>query len=121
MRLWFRLALAFGCTVRELDARMDIEEFNWWLAFSMIEPFGAIHDERRSAIESIASLAPYMKKTHNLEIEDVSGYLQNCADVGTDKASKRMIRESKAHAALSAFVVQPNVRRVDKDDKGVKE
>ena len=38
--MWFRLALALGSTVRELQQRMDGREFSEWLAYYQISPFG---------------------------------------------------------------------------------
>ncbi|MCK9570000.1 DUF4035 domain-containing protein [Candidatus Pacearchaeota archaeon] len=37
---WFRLALAFGTPVRELQEKMSSIEFAEWIAYSNIEPIG---------------------------------------------------------------------------------
>jgi hypothetical protein len=36
----FRLALALGMTVKELEQRMTSEELTEWMAFYTLEPFG---------------------------------------------------------------------------------
>lgn len=40
MRFQFRLALALGCTRRELLARLSARELAEWMAYEMLEPFG---------------------------------------------------------------------------------
>lgn len=37
----FRLALALGCTVRELGERITSRELAEWQAYAMLEPFGS--------------------------------------------------------------------------------
>lgn len=49
----FRLALALGCTVKELLASMSKEEFFEWIAYYKIEPWGSVVDGYRNA--SVAS------------------------------------------------------------------
>lgn len=54
-RFAFRLALHFGCTVRELAERMDSAEFGEWIAFAALEPFGSrIEDLRAGTIATAA-------------------------------------------------------------------
>ena len=48
--LWFRLALALGIPVRELQGRMDAREFGCWAAFQTIEPFGDARGDMQAAI-----------------------------------------------------------------------
>lgn len=38
--MWFRLALAMGSTVAEIQRRMSSSEFSEWAAFDRIEPIG---------------------------------------------------------------------------------
>lgn len=47
--MWFRLALAWGCTVREAQDRCDSNEFTEWLAFWKLNPFGPDIDDQRAA------------------------------------------------------------------------
>lgn len=46
----FRLALAIGCTIRELEARMDSREFAEWEAYFAIEPWGEERADLRAAL-----------------------------------------------------------------------
>jgi len=45
--MWFRLATAWGCTIREAQARCDSREFSEWLAFDELEPSGKHLDDLR--------------------------------------------------------------------------
>lgn len=44
-----RLALAWGCTVREAQARCTSAEFSEWLAYWNIEGWGTRKDDERAA------------------------------------------------------------------------
>lgn len=46
----FRLALALGCTVRELGERLDAAELTEWLAFYALEPWGTHPADVRAAL-----------------------------------------------------------------------
>lgn len=48
--MWFRLAALWGCTVREAQRRCDAREFNEWLAYYRLEPWGEERDDLRSGI-----------------------------------------------------------------------
>ena len=48
-RFLFRLALALGKTVGQLGRELDSRELTEWMAFDMIEPFGAWRDDFRVA------------------------------------------------------------------------
>ncbi len=45
--LWFDLALALGCSVREAQARIDSAEFAEWAAYQARRPFGPATDDLR--------------------------------------------------------------------------
>lgn len=57
----FRLALALGCTVSELTARLSSKELVEWWAYSNLEPWGDRRADLRSAIQAYASAAPWSK------------------------------------------------------------
>ncbi len=107
----FRLSLAFGIPVSELFERLTTDEFEWYMAFASIEPFGAIHDERRMAMTALASLAPYSKK--ELGLADMSSFLDDCADVGTDAPTQERARVQKAEAVMRAFTAMPGWTQVE--------
>lgn len=46
----FKLALALGRTVSELEQTMSCREFSQWAAFYAVHPFGAERDNLHSAI-----------------------------------------------------------------------
>jgi hypothetical protein len=46
----FRLALSMGCTIRELEARMNSREFSEWMAYYGIEPWGEERGDLRVAM-----------------------------------------------------------------------
>lgn len=102
-----------GIPVSEMKERISDDEFEWYLAFSMIEPFGAIHDERRTMTGAISSLSPYLKKGKGLGLEDMSPYLEDCPDIGTDKESRDRAKAAKAEAVLRSFVSQRGWRKVE--------
>jgi hypothetical protein len=45
--MWFRLALAWGCTVPEAQARCNSNELTEWMAFSRLEPWGGEAEDLR--------------------------------------------------------------------------
>lgn len=46
---WMRLALAFGCSVRECKQRIDTAEFFLWRAFLELEPIGPMAENWQTA------------------------------------------------------------------------
>lgn len=49
-RFVFRLALALGATVAELEQRMGVLELTEWMAYYQIEPFGEERADLRAGI-----------------------------------------------------------------------
>lgn len=49
MRFYHRLALALGCTVRQLLASIDSQELTHWLAYYRLEPWGEWRSDARAA------------------------------------------------------------------------
>ena len=103
-----------GIPVSELKDRLTDDELEWYLAFSTIEPFGAIHDERRAATAALASLAPHTKKSQGLE--DISPYLADCADVGTDTESKEQAQADKLATGFAAIRTMPGWSKVERKE-----
>lgn len=54
---WMRLALAWGCTVREAQARCDADEFAYWLAFYRLDPWDEGRADRRAAMLAMTNMA----------------------------------------------------------------
>lgn len=57
---WHRLALALGRTVAELQSSMSSPEFNQWMAYYKLSPFGEDRADLRAGI--IASTTANMHK-----------------------------------------------------------
>jgi hypothetical protein len=57
----FRLALALGCTVRELLGRLDSQELSEWMAFYSIDPWGDQRGDLRNAM-LLAHVVGMMRK-----------------------------------------------------------
>ena len=70
-RFAFRLAAQFGCTVRELLARMGSDEMTEWLAFDQIEPFG------RTAHQLAMLARMKLKPDADIVLEDLIPYYMN--------------------------------------------
>ena len=49
LKFKYRLALALGRTVEELDATLTVEELRRWIAYSSIEPWGEDRADWRNA------------------------------------------------------------------------
>jgi len=59
-----RLALALGCTLEELGARMTAEEFGLWLAFYDLDPFGDQRGDLQAGVVA-AAIANYAGKVRS--------------------------------------------------------
>ncbi len=57
----FKLALALGMTVAELENRMSYHELMEWLAFHNLEPFGDEWRQVGMQCSTIANYAPFRK------------------------------------------------------------
>ena len=67
----FRLALALGRTVREIETTMDFNELMEWLAFMRLEPLGEIRaDYRAGMISSVLANCNRGKDTKAFQPED---------------------------------------------------
>ena len=91
---------------------MSPDVFEWYLAFSTIEPFGAIHDERRAMTQAIMS-GSYDKKSSIPSLEDMSPFLADCQDIGTDEESKNKAKATKAEQVLRSITAMPGWRKVE--------
>nr|WP_238397536.1 hypothetical protein [Piscirickettsia salmonis] len=48
--VFISLALALGKTVNQLSQELSLSEFNEWLAYYSLEPFGVEKDDHRTAL-----------------------------------------------------------------------
>jgi hypothetical protein len=60
---WFRLALALGKTVKQLQNEITSKEFSYWIAYYNIEPFGEVFHDTLSAQQCavMVNSNPYRK------------------------------------------------------------
>lgn len=65
----FRLALALGRTVEELESTMSQREFVLWMIFSKNEPVGSIRDDYRTALQTMQIAGFFAAKNTKLKIE----------------------------------------------------
>ena len=49
-RFKFRLALALGMTVRQLETQIENSELMEWMAFFGLEPWGSVRDDYRAGL-----------------------------------------------------------------------
>jgi hypothetical protein len=49
-RFKFRLALALGMTVRQLETQMQSSELLEWMVFFGLEPWGSVRDDYRAGV-----------------------------------------------------------------------
>ncbi len=88
---------------------MSLEEFRCWSVFwAEIEPFGAVHDERRHANQVLATMNSSGNMKKAIKIGDVSGWLSDSPDFGTDKESsgKRIAAELMTAVILGGVPVK---------------
>jgi hypothetical protein len=57
----FRLALALGKTVTEIEQQMPCRELGEWYAFNSLEPLGEARADLRAALIAFACAAPWSK------------------------------------------------------------
>jgi hypothetical protein len=63
--MWFRLAALWGCTVTEAQNRCDPREFDEWMTFYRIEPWGSAIEDLRIGIlaSAVANYSGRVEKT----------------------------------------------------------
>lgn len=69
----FRLALALGCTVGELEHRLSAAELAEWRAYSQIEPFGERRADQRAwlAVAALLNVHRDAKKAKAIELHKI--------------------------------------------------
>lgn len=72
-RFWFRLALALGMSIRQVQQNVDSAEFSEWIAYCNIEPFGEERADLRSAI--VASTIANCNRKANKQAFKVSDFM----------------------------------------------
>lgn len=87
MRLFcFRLALALGCTVRELLSRLSSEELTEWMAYFELEPFGHPVDHHMSA-----QLADIIASAHGAKGTSAEAFMPKVSASQSVEEQQRML------------------------------
>lgn len=95
----FQLALRLGRTVNELMSSMSAEEFEYWKAFSVLEPIGVLREDALFA--NVCKTLADLQVKNELTLRDFTVFNRNKAEPEPDQ--KQVMRNIKAvFGALSA-------------------
>ena len=95
----FQLALRLGRTVNELMGSMSAEEFEYWKAFSVLEPIGVLREDALFA--NVCKTLADLQVKNELTLRDFTVFNRNKAEPEPDK--QQVMRNIKAvFGALSA-------------------
>lgn len=95
----FQLAIRLGRTVGELVSSLSTEEFEYWKAFSALEPIGIIREDALSA--NICKTLADLQVKNELTLRDFTVFNRNKAEPEPDQ--EQVMRNIKAvFGALSA-------------------
>lgn len=95
----FQLALRLGRTVNELMSSMSAEEFEYWKAFSVLEPIGVLREDALFA--NVCKTLADLQVKNELTLRDFTVFNRNKAEPEPDQ--EQVMRNIKAvFGALSA-------------------
>ena len=95
----FQLAMRLGRTVGELVSSLSTEEFEYWKAFSALEPIGIIREDAIGA--NICKTLADLQVKNELTLRDFTVFNRNKAEPELDQ--EQVMRNIKAvFGALSA-------------------
>ena len=95
----FQLALRLGRTVNELMSSMSAEEFEYWKAFSALEPIGVLREDALFA--NVCKTLADLQVKNELTLRDFTVFNRNKAEPEPDQ--EQVMRNIKAlFGALSA-------------------
>jgi len=100
-----RLAVLWGCTVREAQARIDSAEFAEWCAFYLIEPWGGSADDGR-----IGMLCSMVAGVAGVRL-DPSDIFPRLTEDGEPVNSQHQNPQLEAMASVQMAVAAANVRK----------
>lgn len=113
-RFAFRLAKAWGCSVRELLARVDGPELTEWMAFERLEPFGERVEDWRWArlLALVHNRTSWSDKERAVTPED---YLPDYD--GTGKRQPRVLSVEESKAAGRTLAGGPGAKAESVDEE----
>lgn len=95
----FQLALRLGRTVNELMSSMSAKEFEYWKAFSVLEPIGVLREDALFA--NVCKTLADLQVKNELTLRDFTVFNRNKAEPEPDQ--EQVMRNIKAvFGALSA-------------------
>ena len=95
----FQLALRLGRTVGELVSSLSTEEFEYWKAFSALEPIGVLREDALFA--NVCKTLADLQVKNELTLRDFTVFNRNKAEPELDQ--EQVMRNIKAvFGALSA-------------------
>lgn len=95
----FQLAMRLGRTVGELVSSLSTEEFEYWKAFSALEPIGVLREDALFA--NVCKTLADLHVKNELTLRDFTVFNRNKAEPEPDK--EQVMRNIKAvFGALSA-------------------
>ena len=95
----FQLALRLGRTVNEWMSSMSAEEFEYWKAFSVLEPIGVLREDALFA--NVCKTLADLQVKNELTLRDFTVFNRNKAEPEPDQ--EQVMRNIKAlFGALSA-------------------
>ena len=95
----FQLAMRLGRTVNELMSSMSAEEFEYWKAFSVLEPIGVLREDALFA--NVCKTLADLQVKNELTLRDFTVFNRNKAEPEPDQ--EQVMRNIKAvFGALSA-------------------
>ena len=95
----FQLAMRLGRTVGELVSSLSTEEFEYWKAFSVLEPIGVLREDALFA--NVCKTLADLQVKNELTLRDFTVFNRNKAEPEPDQ--EQVMRNIKAvFGALSA-------------------
>lgn len=98
-RFKFRLALALGCTVSELENRLQASELDEWYAFWSLEPWGEVRADYRAGLMCATVLNSQRVKGKLFEAKDFFDLYD--AGKRTKQTGQQMLNFMKQFAATT--------------------
>lgn len=95
-QFYFELALAIGCTVRELLQRIDSREISEWAAYYRINPWGQFRADLRMGIQAALFANANSQKGKTFKPSDFMPFIdQHTEPVSSEELKTRIVEAFK--------------------------
>ena len=105
----FRLALQFGCTVKELCDKISVKEFVEWMAFYKVEPWGDSINGIRMAVNTAAVYNAGLMISNPKKLRSNPFYPKQFF-VGINEPKKRVQTWQEQRAKLNTLIPSSNLK-----------